>query len=451
VEFLVHRTTRWRAWLVLAIGLVLCLRSSAGTPAEVEPVPEEFRTGEPISAEPEPPGPTQPWSLLSVDRLTGDWGGGRTAFEEAGFKIELSYQQQYQQSLRGGIGTGQRLSGTYDLVAELDFEQMHLIDGGSFYIKAKGGFSRGINHKVGALGDVNADVFEDYGIFVRKWWYRQLLFDQKIELRVGRLQTNKDLFDISLYANHEDRDFLNTHSIRNPTIPHANGIGAFLKVQPVDGLYFQTAAIDAQVVRRTRTGFDTGLHDEAWFVGLWELGFAPDWPTARGPMPGRYRVGWWYDPRVRDIFMNTLDSRRRQRQRGGDTGLYLGADQRIWKENSDPKDSQGLGVYARAGFADEDVKRINRYWSVGASYQGLIPTRDSDVAAFGVAQAILSPQYRRYVHETADRETVYEWNYQVQVTPWFTITPDLQVITNPGGDRHDRDAIVAGIRMRMIF
>ena len=40
--------------------------------------------------------------------------------------------------------------------------------------------------------------------------------------------------------------------------------------------------------------------------------------------------------------------------------------------------------------------------------------------------------------------------YNIEVTPWLHVTPDLQVIVNPGGGFRDRDvAIVYGVRAQM--
>ena len=41
--------------------------------------------------------------------------------------------------------------------------------------------------------------------------------------------------------------------------------------------------------------------------------------------------------------------------------------------------------------------------------------------------------------------------YNIEVTPWFHLTPDLQVIIDPGGF-DDRDVAIAyGLRAQMIF
>jgi porin len=45
-----------------------------------------------------------------------------------------------------------------------------------------------------------------------------------------------------------------------------------------------------------------------------------------------------------------------------------------------------------------------------------------------------------------------ELYYNIEVTHWFHLTPDLQVIVNPGGGIGDRDvAVVYGIRGQMSF
>jgi porin len=168
-------------------------------------------------------------------------------------------------------------------------------------------------------------------------------------------------------------------------------------------------------------------------------------------MPGSYRAGFWYDPRYKREFKHTPDGEPVDEFRGDDVGFYLGADQMVWKENDDPADTQGLGLFCRYGYAHRDINRVSDYWQAGASYKGLLPERNNDVFGFSVAQAILSSQYRHNVHAGADRETVYEWYYQIQLTPWCTISPDLQVVTNPGGDKDDRDAVVGGLRIRIIF
>lgn len=390
--------------------------------------------------------------------LTGDWDGHRKAFEDKGVVWELFYNQQFQQNIKGGLDThnGHRLSGSYDMNLKFDFAKLFgkgaWTDDTGFYLRAaKGTWSDGINpNKIGAINNTNGDAGDDVVIFINKWWLWKKFWDKKIELRLGLLQTNKDLFDIGAYSNHEDKDFINRSSYRNSTIPHRNGTGIYLKVAPVDWFYTQAAVLDGQH-EVGETGFNTAFHGEDKFNVYWESGLVWKAASEKGPMPGNLRVGLWYDSIPKLKFRDTLGGRLPRDSSAGNTGYYLGLDQMVWKEQSNEKDKQGLGVFARYGHADADVNRNNHYWSLGASYLGLIPDRDQDVVAFAASQTILSEQLRYATRPLADRETVYEMYYAYQVTPWCIVSPHMQFITNPGGDQDDRDAIVGGVRIRVIF
>lgn len=425
--------------------------STAVEPVQpVEPAPQP--EAPPVEAKKEEP-IRKPFDLRTSPYLTGDWGGLRTELKEKGINLELFYNQQYQQNFRGGLEThnAEEFSGSYDLNFSLDFGKLGWMDDAGFFIRAaKGTWGDGINPNVGALFNPNADANGDHPIFINKWWLWKKFMDKKLEMRIGLLQTNKDLFDVSLYANHEDKDFLNRLSIRNPTIPHGTGNGIFLKYEPEKWMYIQAITFDSQQQPRT-TGWDTAFHGPAWFTTMAELGFTPKWKTAKGELPGRYRIGGWYDPRPKTIYRNTLGGRLQAETQSGDYSFYIGLDQMIWKENDDPKDMQGVGLFARYGYAHENRNKISNAWEIGTSIKGLLPKRDADVTGFAISQGILSKDYREDVDPKADRETVYELYYAWQVTPWMIVSPDLQFISNPGGDSDDRDAIVGGIRVRIIF
>jgi len=46
---------------------------------------------------------------------------------------------------------------------------------------------------------------------------------------------------------------------------------------------------------------------------------------------------------------------------------------------------------------------------------------------------------------------VIELTYQVQVTRWFMLQPDLQFIINPGGTNDFANAVVIGGRAAIVF
>ena len=61
--------------------------------------------------------------------------------------------------------------------------------------------------------------------------------------------------------------------------------------------------------------------------------------------------------------------------------------------------------------------------------------------------------------DTRSNETVFEVSYAAQIAPWWTVQPDFQYITHPGGNVEDpanpgtpvRDAAVIGVRSVLKF
>ncbi|MGB2986981.1 MAG: carbohydrate porin [Phycisphaerae bacterium] len=398
----------------------------------------------------------KPYDLWTTKNLTGDWGGVRTEMEDAGVNFSILLGTMTQMNFRGGLNThnAHETAGKAFYNMELDFGKMGLVSDGTFFIRGIQTWNSGIRRHVGSLWHpyYSAGSSGDKEIELDKYWYRQRLFDDRLEFRFGKLDM-ADWTDRNAYADSYMSKFMNQALYVNRTIPTTKAVGAFLKVWPVDWLYVQAAALDPDIGQSKHTrgtgGWDTAFHDEDRFRAFWEFGLVPKFEGANGLLPGHYRFGWWLDPKPKTVFRDTLGGLLAERRRSGDVGFYFNFDQMVWKENDNPKDKQGLGVFARVGAAHRDVNKISHVWSLGAAYQGLFPMRESDVLGFGVAQAILSSQYRDNIDSRADRETVYELYYKIKVAPWCEITPDVQVITNPGADKDARDALVGGIRIKI--
>ena len=119
----------------------------------------------------------------------------------------------------------------------------------------------------------------------------------------------------------------------------------------------------------------------------------------------------------------------------------------MWRESAEEGNEQGIGLFARYGYARDHVNTFEHFWSFGGQYQGIIPGRDDDVLGVGVAQGVFSNDLVK-VGSRTDHETVLESYYKIQLTPWFSISPDVQWIFR-SGDRADRDAFVGGFRFQV--
>jgi len=442
----------WRILLLGALGTLGGLAQTSPPPAPNAEPPTA--TSQPAAAE-ETPGAEEPEAdLWQRDRCMGDLGGVRSKLEDAGVEFNLSMTNVFQQNAHGGVQTANahRVSGSYDLELTLDFEALKLWKGGTLYALAEGSWDRGVSDRgyVGDLFGVNADAAGAQEIQLSELWYEHVFLDKKLRVRLGKLDLTTD-FDTNAFANDETGQFLNGALVNAANIPFPDrGHGLQFIAMPWEWLYFGAGVADAEA-NAVETGFNTTYHGPDNFFSVYEFGLMPTFKTGWGELPGNYRFGLWYDPQPRAKFFNPLGGRRLTVPlKRDDVGFYTSFDQMIFREKPETEgDQQGLGWFFRYAYAHGDVNEVEDFWSVGGQYQGLIPTRDDDVLAFGVAQGVLSEDVRLEGRDP-HRETALELYYKVQLLPWLTLTPDFQWILRPGGE-DGRDAFVAGVRLQMSF
>ena len=390
------------------------------------------------------------------DSLTGGFWGLSDHLAEDGIEASFGVTNIYQANVKGGLSTNNkrgRYSGSYDLEVTFDTQKLFGVEDGSLYIHGEGWWSRsgGINDaSVGSVFGVNGDSGSRDTLVITEVWWEQAMFDDTLQLRLGKLDITGGFecrgcpvtFDGSTFANDEASQFLNSALVNNPSIPFPDyGLGAVLYWNPIEWWYASVGIADAQSDAR-ETGFRTAFGGEDYFFSIFETGVAPWLDSAKGPLHGIYRIGLWNDPQPKANSDGTKSSR-------DDVGFYLSCDQVVAKENSDLEDSQGLGAFFRYGYAPSKRNDITNFWSFGFQYQGLIDGRDNDVSGVGFAQGIFSDSADSTY--TDDYENAVELYYNAQVTGWLNISPSIQYITNPGGNKAVSDAIVLGLRVQMTF
>lgn len=391
-------------------------------------------------------------SIRQRETLTGNWLGLGEQLEKQGIRLGLGATQVYQLNLNGGLATHRhsgRYAGSYDLEVEADLERLLGLRGGSVYALVEGSWSEGLSAaSLGNAFGVNDDAAGNRSIDVTELWYEQAFLDGRLRFRLGKVDLTGGFecrgcpvcFDGNAYANDETAQFLNAALVNNPTVPFPdNGLGVVVYLEPFEGGYVSAGAADARA-DASQTGFRTAFHDADDFFGIFETGVVLAIPSANGSLIGGYRAGFWYDPQPKARFNGRGDTR-------DDVGFYLSFDQTLLKENADADDTQGLGAFFRYGFAHSDVNEIRTFWSGGAQYQGLIPSRDDDVLGIGFAtgRMVGAAGYGR------SYETVLEVYYSMQITGWLRVAPSFQYVWHPGAVRGVGDAFVVGFRVQMAF
>jgi porin len=390
------------------------------------------------------------WSLgrhlAESPQLLDDPGGARTRLEQLGIIPQLFTGHFLGwKPPGGGADTSGAFghSASYDLFVLVDAEELVDWSGLDLLVHAKGIYDRSVNDEVGALSDPIDDADDDLAIYVEQLWLEQAALGDRLRLRLGML-SQQTLFDRNAYANSEDTQFLSTFLDNNGVLPLPRGLGAALLVSPLDWLDVALGVVDADNSTHG-AGFDTAFDGLDSLSGTLELRFRSRLRTHAGDLPGSWRFGAFLDGRDQTVFERTgLPKSQR-----GNPGAYLSFDQLAYREGPDTE--QGLGLFARFGYADREMNRIAWFWSVGASYLGLVPQREEDVLGIGIYQAIGSERYRDAQDPDFERETGIEVYYRIVALPWLAVTPDLQVIVDPGGRKSADDAVVLALRVRVSF
>lgn len=405
------------------------------------------------AAEPDAPPKHAAPPLVERNCLTNGWFGAEPWLEEGGLTLTLGATQVYQ-----GVAHGEsthrhagRWAGSYDLELEADTGALAGIPGGSVYVLTEGSWSDGLDaSSVGSLFGVNDDAGGDRTADVTEFWYQHDFADGRLRLRLGKMDLTGGFecrgcpvaFDGNAFANDETAQFLSGALVNNPAIPFPdNGIGLAVYVEPADGWYAAAAVADAQADVR-EMGFNTAFDREDYTFSIFEGGYTGGLPGPGGPLPGAVRVGLWYDPQPKARFDGTGNER-------DDLGFYASADQMLLREGDDPASEQGLGVFVRFGWADEDLNPIHAFWSAGCQYRGLVPGRDADVLGVGMGRARTTDEPGAGF--TSAHETAVEGYYAVQVTPWLAISPHVQYVSDPGGRDGVDDAVILGVRVQAAF
>jgi carbohydrate-selective porin OprB len=111
-----------------------------------------------------------------------------------------------------------------------------------------------------------------------------------------------------------------------------------------------------------------------------------------------------------------------------------------------------IGLFARAAYQNKDVYAVDWFWSLGANFKGLIPTRSEDELGIGVAALLANDDLDESVADTGyllsgnneDTEWHLEAYYRIVLSKFFAISPDIQYVINPLGDT-DNDNILTGM------
>ena len=476
---LIERTRK--AWNSLVLAGLFFTGSLSLCPAQVAapPVPTPKPADSSATTPPES-------GLLNQKYLLGDFWGERSKLEDEGVTFTPIYSAETFGNPIGGVHQGAIYGGLLELDLTLDFKKMADWDGSfhvSSYYPMGNSLSATDTHDLFIVSDIAA--YNTPHLF--ELWYDQKFWNDKVSLRVGQMAADSEFF-ISTGA----FNFLNSTygwpaivGANAPTPNYPYGApGVRLELNPdehwryLGAVYAGNPAPDrlgdpnpnrAPDGDYNNSGTGFYINGSQGFFCINELWYNLNKEDNATGLPGTYKIGGWFHT---DTFSNlrydnhgvplaSPASDGHPQAVDGNNGFYGIVDQAVWQDKSDPKQTREIDLFFRAGNALGDRSIFDYYFDGGVTFTGLIPDRPSDIFGVATAYGHIGSGLQGYTEDennfdgtdvpVADYEQNIEFTYVAQLSQWWTVEPDLQVLNHPGGSAAIPNALVLGCRTIINF
>jgi porin len=382
-------------------------------------------------------------SIWTSPTITGDWSL-RSRLADEGITFNVQYAAEGWSNVTGGASTGTVYTGLMTLQGNVDLQKLVGWQGVSlstrwYWLSGQDISATNLGNNIFTVSNIAG--FPTFRM--SELWFQQNFMNDRISIRLGQLAADSQ-FGVSTY----ESVFLNGTfawspdlytNIQNGSPAYPMGApGVQLALTPLNWLTCQGAVFQGNVFAQNvnRHGFRWDLSPSNGYFSIHELIFRTNQRAGANGLPGEFKIGGWFDTAPDPDASNTQP---------WNYGLYFIADQMLYrvpqpasvsviansaKQTTAPSlTDKGLGIFAYIGLAPRNSSVINFYVDGGLNYKGLIPTRDNDVLGVGFAYGHLNnnPQGNDG-SSNPGYEMVFEATYQIMLTPWLSLQPDVQYV-----------------------
>jgi len=398
------------------------------------------------------PTPNYSGSLFERSTLTGDWNGVRQDLAEKGFQADLKVVTTYQNMFDGGIDRDDSFVSTQELHFMLDTDKAGLWAGGLLKLKVQSRYGDALTD-VGSFSPSNANALfpndiehiNQDTIGITELLYTQFLTPQ-FGFFAGLINTTEgDANELAGSAS-SSSTFMNTSFLLSMgefrTIPSST-LGAGLIFIPTDWLMGKIVILDTEE-SATENPFSTSKGST----------LSTEW-TAKyqlGGLPGSQTFGFLYafdneflstDQDPRGSIPSGLINGKEDEDSSDSWAFYHNAHQYIHYD-----DGRGWGVFTRFGIAERDTNPVDWSAAVGLSGKGLLSFRPNDTFGLGFYHLQLT-ETQLFESLGMNDENGFEVWYNAELTPWFHVTADLQII-DTAFDKPDFDNLPDKINANIV-
>jgi porin len=385
--------------------------------------------------------------------LTGDWDGTRNELEKKGIRFDLSLTQVGQGVLDGGRATGWQYGGLGIVSINIDTQKLGLWPGGFVLLEAEGNFGRAVNVNAGGLMGVNFAYMNpvpgQVGIAIPQVAIMQFL-SHHVGILFGKLDTLTA--DNNAFAHGKgDKQFMNFGLNFNGTLGllPLSALGAGVIILPTGdpaAAIVTFSAADA-AGKASTSGFDTAFKGNTMFSSEARV------RTAFFGLTGHQLAGYVYSKKsyaALDQSLNFIIENGTIERKNRTWSAYYNFDQYLWETSKGS--GKGIGLFGRFGISDGNPNPVHHFYSIGLGANGVIPRRPND--SFGMAYFYTDISQPTFTGPLETRQLLrdgygVEAYYDVAITPWALLTPDLQVIRSANAKLPQ--STVFGVRLQMLF
>jgi porin len=397
--------------------------------------------------------------ILPREHLLGDWYGTRTWLEDQGIVPTLTFVTDSLGNPSGGKEQGFTTANNVGLDLNFDLEKLCGLEGGSFLLSMSyrfgGSLSANYIHNVFTV----QQVFGGETFHLINLAYLQKLFDDRVELRLGRIATGDD-FLISPY----NYVFVQNGFDGNPVGIFFNSPGmtaypndtwgALVKVRPTARTYIMGGVYngDPSIRDNSNNGADFSMDGPLFAIA--EIAYQPNsLPGDRG-LIGNYKAGFWYDNSLFGDF-NTGEFER------GNWGFYTLFDQ-VLVRFGEQGSHRGFGIAGSFLVSpDQSISQMPYFFTAALVTRGIFPSRPVDIIGLGVVYGHFSNDLQNFQRRAQQLdpnvgvqsdETAVELTYRLALLKSaLYFQPDLQYVFRPGGTGRIPDALVLGAQVGVNF
>lgn len=388
--------------------------------------------------------------LCTRDNLFGNWLGLRPGLANHGIIADLQMTQFYQGGAAGGLQQEFEYGGKLDYFLIFQGEKLGLWDGFTAVMHAETRFGGDVLDVVG-LAPVNVNMLYpslENGTVITGLQFEQALHDGW-SLSFGKINSLDFFYALYPQTGRGVDGFMNASMIMplgmGRTLPPAI-IGAGMLKRRDTQIQGGLLVYDSKDVSTT-SGMDDLFDNGANIVGLWRFF------TNLSNKPGSHLfAGTWasgdftsLDPLDWVILPGQGLSAPTE---AGSWGLLYVCEQQLW---ADPcNKNRNLGLLSAWSLADESTSPFHWTANVGIQGRGVLCGREKDTVGMGYFYSGLSGQFKTLLAaaplDLGDLQGV-ELYYNAEVTPWFHVAADLQII-EPADQTQDT-AIAFGLRAKV--